>query len=150
MMKPMDNELYQEVLLQYARRPKNFGPLESCTHAAEGFNALCGDEISVALKMENGLISEAKFTGASCAVCTASACIMTGEVKGKSREEVCRLAGSFRELARGGGEADTIPEKLRVLERVSQFPQRVKCAVLPWETMVSALGKPVAAGTPDA
>lgn len=141
----MDNELYQEVLLQYARRPRNFGPLECPTHAAEGFNALCGDEIAVALKMENGLVREAKFTGASCAVCTASACIMTGEVRGKSREEACRLAGSFRELVRGGGEAGAIPEKLRVLERVSQFPQRVKCAVLPWETMVSALNQPVSA-----
>lgn len=145
-MGPMDHELYQEVLLQYARRPRNFGPLESPTHAAEGYNALCGDEISVALRMENGLVSEAKFTGSSCAVCTASACIMTGEVKGMSPEEVCKLAGSFRELARGGN-AQGLSEKIRVLERVSQFPQRVKCAVLPWETLVSALDNPVAAAT---
>jgi nitrogen fixation NifU-like protein len=72
--------------------------------------------------MEEGLIREAKFTGLSCAVCTASACIMTGEVQGKSREEVCTLEGSFRELARGGGESGGITEKIRVLERVSQFP----------------------------
>jgi nitrogen fixation NifU-like protein len=143
MVGAMDNELYQEVLLQYARRPKNFGPLEASTHAADGFNALCGDEISVALKLENGLVREAKFTGSSCAVCTASACIMTDEVKGKSIEEISELAGSFRVLARGDGEGEAIPPKLRVLERVSQFPQRVKCAVLPWETMVSALEKPV-------
>ena len=89
------------------------------------------------------MVSEAKFTGSSCAVCTASACIMTGELKGMSREEACRLAGSFRELARGGGTAGEIPEKLRVLEQVNRFPQRVKCAVLPWETMVSALGNPL-------
>jgi nitrogen fixation NifU-like protein len=145
----MDNDLYQEVLLQYARRPKNYGPLEAHTHAADGFNTLCGDEISVALKMENGLVSEAKFTVSSCAVCTASACIMTGEVKGKSIEEIGELAGSFRVIACGGGDAGDLPEKLNVLERVSQFPLRVKCAVFPWETMVSALGKPVAPAVPE-
>jgi nitrogen fixation NifU-like protein len=137
----MDNELYQEVLLQYARRPVNFGPLEHATHEAEGYNAMCGDEIAVALKVEDGKVSEAKFTGSSCAICTASACLMTGEIRGLTCDAACKLASSFRGLIREGSSPD-VTEKLRLLDRVHQFPQRVKCAVLPWETMVQALGSP--------
>ena len=73
----MEDELYQELLLDYAKRPRNFGPMESATHRAEGNNALCGDEICVALRIENGTVADAKFTGSSCAICTASAGVMT-------------------------------------------------------------------------
>jgi len=139
----MDNELYQEVLLQHSKRPRNFGPLENATHAADGHNALCGDEISVALRIGNGTVEEAKFTGSACAICTASASIMTGEVKGLTCNAVGTLAGKFRQLAKDGNAPD-IPMKLQVLGGVHQFPQRVKCAVLPWETLVSALDSPVA------
>ncbi len=138
----MDNELYQEVLLQHSKRPRNFGPLENATHAADGHNALCGDEISVALKIEDDKVSEAKFTGSACAICTASASIMTGEVKGLSCEAVETLAAHFRQLAKEGTGVD-VPMKLQVLGGVHQFPQRVKCAVLPWETLVSAMQTPV-------
>ena len=138
----MDDELYQAVLLQYAKHPKNFSPLEDTTHAAEGYNALCGDEISVALRVENSKVAEAKFTGSSCAICRASACIMTGEVRGLRCDDVRKLAGTFRELVRTGV-AEDVPEKLRVLDRVHHFPQRVKCAVLPWETLLIALETPV-------
>lgn len=139
----MDNELYQEVLLQHSKRPRNFGPLENATHAADGHNALCGDEISVALRMQDNTVDEAKFTGSACAICTASASIMTGEVKGLKRDDVETLAAKFRQLAKDGNAAD-VPMKLQVLGGVHQFPQRVKCAVLPWETLVSALNSPVA------
>ncbi len=138
----MDNELYQEVLLQHSKRPKNFGPLESPTHAADGHNALCGDEISVALRIADDTISDIKFTGSACAICTASASIMTGEVKGLTCGDACRLAADFRTLAKDGAGPD-VPARLRVMGGVHQFPQRVKCAVLPWETLVSALQQPV-------
>lgn len=137
----MDDELYQELILDYAKRPRNFGPLEGRTHGAEGHNALCGDEICVSLRIENGSVADAKFTGSSCAICTASAGVMTGVVKGKSCEEALRLAEGFRELARGG-EPEGLPDKVRLLQGVSRFPQRVKCAVLPWETLVQAVEHP--------
>lgn len=138
----MDNELYQEVLLQHSKRPRNFGPLENPTHAADGHNALCGDEISVALRIENDAVAEAKFTGSACAICTASASIMTGEVKGLPCAAVETLASNFRQLAKDGTGVD-VPTRLKVLGGVHQFPQRVKCAVLPWETLISAMKSPV-------
>ncbi len=138
----MDNELYQEVLLQHSKRPRNFGPLENATHAADGHNALCGDEISVALRIEDDRVAEARFTGSACAICTASASIMTGEVKGLTCAAVETLASQFRRLAKDGTGVD-VPVKLKVLGGVHQFPQRVKCAVLPWETLVSAMHTPV-------
>jgi len=138
----MDNELYQAVLMQHSKQPRNFGPLECATHAADGHNALCGDEISVALRIENGSVAEAKFTGSACAICTASASIMTGEVKGLTCEAVQTLTRNFRLLAKDGTGPD-VPKKLQVLGGVHQFPPRVKCAVLPWETLVNAMRSPV-------
>ena len=138
----MDSELYQAVLLQHSKKPLNFGPLENPTHAADGHNALCGDEISVALRIENDSVAEAKFTGSACAICTASASIMTGEIQGLTCKAVHTLAGNFRLLAKDGTGTD-LPKKLEVLGGVHQFPQRVKCAVLPWETLVSAMQSPV-------
>jgi len=138
----MDNELYQAVLLQHSKKPRNFGPLENPTHSADGHNALCGDEISVALRIENGAVAEAKFSGSACAICTASASMMTAEVKGLACDAVETLAGNFRQLAKDGLGPD-VPMRLQVLGGVHQFPQRVKCAVLPWETLVRALKSPV-------
>ena len=138
----MDNELYQAVLLQHAKRPKNFGPMEHPTHAAEGHNALCGDEISLALTMENGVVREVKFTGSACAICMASASMMTGEIGGMTSAEAKKLAASFRSLAISGTIQD-LPKSLQILGGVHQYPQRVKCAILPWETLVAALGSPV-------
>jgi len=102
MTAPVDRELYQAVLLQYSKRPINFGPMEHPTHVAEGHNALCGDEISLALRIEDGKVADAKFTGSACAICTASSCIMTDAVKGLSPDEVDGLAAKFRELAKSG------------------------------------------------
>jgi nitrogen fixation NifU-like protein len=137
----MEEELYQELILDYAKRPRNFGPLAGCTHLAEGHNALCGDEICVSLRLEEGRVAEAKFTGSACAICTASAGVMTGAVKGKTPEEARLLAGTFRQLARGE-EPENLPERVRLLAGVSRFPQRVKCAVLPWETLARAVETP--------
>ena len=133
----MEDELYQELLLDYAKRPRNFGPMEGATHRAEGHNALCGDEICIALRIEKDTVADAKFTGSSCAICTASAGVMTNAVKGLPWEEAREMATRFRELARGGS-PEGLPGNVRILERVNRFPQRVKCAVLPWETLVQA------------
>lgn len=137
----MDNELYQEVILQHSKRPKNFGPMENPTHFADGHNALCGDEISVALRLEADTVADIKFTGSACAICTASASIMTSEVKGLPCRAVEKMAADFRVLAKDGAGPD-LPVKLHVMSGVHQFPQRVKCAVLPWETLLSALRHP--------
>jgi nitrogen fixation NifU-like protein len=136
----MDNELYQKVLRQHSKRPRNFGPLENATHAADGHDVLCGDEISVALRIEGDREFEAKFTASACAICSAS--IMTGEVKCLICEAVETLAAHFRQLAKDGTGGDA-SLKLQVFGGVHQFPQRVKCAVLPWETLVSAMRTPV-------
>jgi len=138
----VDNELYQAVLLQHSKRPKNFGTMEVPTHAGEGHNALCGDEISLALKMENEVVSEAKFTGSACVICTASASMMTGEITGKTCAHVRELAANFRKLATSGTTEDLSPS-LQILGGVHQFPQRVKCAILPWETLIAALDHPL-------
>ena len=137
----VDRELYQDVLLQYSKRPINFGPMENPTHTADGHNALCGDEISVSLKVENGKVTDAKFTGSACAICTASSCIMTDAVKGLTPEGVEELAEKFRTLAKSGT-ATEVSKKLQILGGVHQFPQRVNCAVLPWATMISAIETP--------
>ena len=140
----MDTELYQDVLLQHSKRPKNFGPMENPTHSADGHNALCGDEISVALRIEDDTIADIKFTGSACAICTASASIMTVEIKGLSGTAAGKLASDFRTLAKDGAGPD-VPTRLRVMSGVHQFPQRVKCAVLPWETLTNAIHQPAAA-----
>ena len=142
----MDNELYQEVLLQHSKRPKNFGPMEYPTHSADGHNALCGDEISVALRIEDDSIADIKFTGNACAICTASASIMTIEIKGLTCDAAGKLASDFRVLAKEGAGPD-VPTRLRVMGGVHQFPQRVKCAVLPWETLTHAIQQPIAAAS---
>jgi nitrogen fixation NifU-like protein len=135
------SELYQEVLLDHCRRPHNRGELESATHSAEGYNAMCGDEISLALRVEDDTIREAKFTGTACAICTASVSILTCRVAGLSCEKAKHLAASFRQMAKDGevpGE-EALHPSLVALSGVHRFPQRVKCAVLPWETLVMAL-----------
>ncbi|MFI0347943.1 MAG: Fe-S cluster assembly sulfur transfer protein SufU [Chthoniobacterales bacterium] len=134
----MNNELYQEVLLQHSKRPKNFGTMDQPTHVMEGYNALCGDEIFVMLQMLDGKILDVKFTGSSCAICTASASIMTHAIKGVSCELIEELAQKFRHLVKDGTEAD-LPAAMMVMGGVHKYPQRVKCAILPWETLIGAL-----------
>ncbi|HLB33637.1 MAG: SUF system NifU family Fe-S cluster assembly protein [Verrucomicrobia bacterium RIFCSPHIGHO2_12_FULL_41_10] len=136
----MNDELYQELLLQHSKRPKNFGVMENPTHTMEGYNALCGDEITLALKVLDDAVADVKFTGSSCAICTASASIMTSAIKGHSCAEVKQLSEKFRLLAKEGKGSDDLPPSMLVLGGIYRFPQRVKCAVLPWETLMMALG----------
>jgi nitrogen fixation NifU-like protein len=142
MLRMMDKELYQAVLLQHSKCPRNFGLMEDSTHRSEGHNALCGDEISVTLKIEKEVVSEVKFTGSACVICTASASMMTNEVKGMACNEVKELTNRFRLMTQSGANQD-LPQKLEILAGVYHFPQRVKCAVLPWETLIQAIESPV-------
>lgn len=135
------DELYQAVLMQHSRHPKNFGPLDHPTHRAEGYNALCGDEVTVELSVCDGIVKAVNFQASACAICTASASIMTCEAIGQSLSEVSDLAAGFRTLATSGTVEESIQNRpaLDVMGTIHRFPQRVKCATLPWETLLSAL-----------
>jgi nitrogen fixation protein NifU and related proteins len=135
------DELYQEILLQHSRRPRNHGPLENPTHRADGHNALCGDELSVELRIVDDQLEAVRFQASACAICTASGSLMTGAVTGLKTHEATALAGDFRKLASTGEVAPAIESltALRALGAVHRFPQRVKCATLAWETFSAAI-----------
>jgi nitrogen fixation protein NifU and related proteins len=138
----MDTEIYQEVILQHSKRPKNFGPLEGATHSAEGRNASCGDELQVQLIVKEDTIQDIKFTSSACAICTASASLMTSEVKGLSHPQALGIASDFRKMVIEGTQPKALSDRLKILKGVHHFPQRVKCATLPWETLATALRSP--------
>jgi nitrogen fixation NifU-like protein len=142
------SELYQEVVLDHGKRPRNFGPLEGATHRAEGLNPLCGDRITVHAKVEGGVLSEARFEGSGCAISKASASVMTGAVKGKTPAEIDALFERFHRLVTEGPGATSAEElgKLAVFGGVHEYPTRVKCASLAWHALRAALagqGEPV-------
>jgi nitrogen fixation NifU-like protein len=135
-------DLYQQVILDHQKKPRNFRVLEGADRHAEGFNPLCGDKISLFVKMNNGVIQEVGFQGAGCAISTASASMMTESVKGKTPAEAESLFKTFQDLVTSDphGKVDA-PElgKLEVFAGVREFPVRVKCATLPWHTLRAAL-----------
>lgn len=136
------NDLYQEVILDHSRHPHNFGPLTDANRHAEGYNPLCGDQISVHLKMEGDRIADVHFEGNGCAISKSSASVMTDVVKGKAAADVQHLFTQFHNMVTGKPETlDDASEKLAVFSGVSEFPTRVKCAVLAWHTLKSALEK---------
>ncbi|HZP84627.1 MAG TPA: SUF system NifU family Fe-S cluster assembly protein [Chthonomonadaceae bacterium] len=133
-------DLYQEVILDHNKRPRNFGKLEEATRKAEGYNPLCGDQVTVYLKLKEGVIEDIRFEGSGCAISKASASLMTSALKGKTTEEAARLFTEFHDLVTGESEAD--PDelgKLAVFSGVREFPARVKCASLAWHTLHAAL-----------
>lgn len=134
-------DLYQEVIIDHGRRPRNFGPLPDANHRAEGFNPLCGDRLTLYLKVAGGIIEDARFEGAGCAISTASASLMTEALKGRSQAEAEALFGTFHDLLTGApaGAAGVPLGKLEVLAGVREFPARVKCATLAWHTLEAAL-----------
>lgn len=133
-------ELYQEVILDHNKRPRNFRALEHSSHKAEGFNPLCGDRIMVYLTMSDSVIQDVSFQGSGCAISTASASIMTEMLKGRTVEEVESLFESFHTLVtQDGVEPDDALGELAVLAGVRDFPTRVKCATLAWHTLQAAL-----------
>ncbi len=135
------SDLYQEVVLDHGKRPRNFGPLEGATHHAEGLNPLCGDHFTVHAKVEGGVVREARFEGSGCAISKASASVMTGVVKGKTAEEIERIFQKFHRLVtEGPAEDDEDLGKLAVFGGVHDYPTRVKCASLAWHALRAALG----------
>jgi nitrogen fixation NifU-like protein len=136
-------ELYQEVILDHNKQPRNFGELAAAEHQAEGNNPLCGDRLTVYLTLDSGRIADIRFNGQGCAISTASASLMTEAVKGKTLEEASALFEGFHELLTGDpsvpGAAPGELGKLVVFSGVREFPIRVKCATLPWHTLRAAL-----------
>ncbi len=132
-------DLYQDVVLDHGRRPRNFRRLARATHTAEGFNPLCGDQLVVELLIEGDVVQDAAFQGTGCAISRASASLMTSEVKGRSRAEVEALFDRFHAMATRGAGSEADLGKLKVLSGVWAFPARVKCATLAWHTLKAAL-----------
>ena len=135
-------DLYQEVILDHGKRPRNFRQLPDANRHAEGYNPLCGDRETVYLRLDGDLLKDASFQGAGCAISTASASMMTEILKGKSRAEAEALFEKFRDLITG--EKNAPPDgpdlgKLEVFSGVREYPVRIKCATLPWHTMKAAL-----------
>ncbi len=132
--------LYQEVLLDHYRSPRNQGRLESATGRAEGHNPLCGDRIAVEVAVEGERLNGVAFEGGGCAISTASASLMTEAVKGRTQSEIADLFEDFRKAVTGAPGADPEPlGKLAVLCGVKDYPMRVKCATLAWHTLLAAL-----------
>ncbi len=137
-------ELYEEVILDHNRNPRNFGRRpEPCSHSAEGHNPLCGDEVTISLLVEDGLVKDATFAGEGCAISTASASLLTEAVKGRSESEVNEMFERIHALVTDSSVEPDLDAlgKLAVLAGVRDFPMRVKCASLPWHTLQAALAQ---------
>ena len=136
------HELYQDVVMDHNLRPRNFRGLEGANRTREGFNPLCGDQITLYLNVEDGLIADVGFQAAGCAISKASASMMTESVKGKSLEEATHIFESFHQMVTREPGADFDADGLGDLEALSgvcEFPVRIKCATLSWHTLRSAL-----------
>jgi nitrogen fixation NifU-like protein len=131
-------ELYQEVILEHSRHPRNFRALDAASRKVEGFNPLCGDHFTVYVDLQDGAIHDIAFEGAGCAISKASASMMTQTLKGKSAGEAEELFAKFHNLVTGHGNGEEMG-KLAVFSGVSEFPLRVKCATLAWHALRAAL-----------
>ena len=134
-------ELYQEVILDHHRRPRNCRRPDDANRHADGFNPLCGDKVSVFVRLEDGVVRDIAFQGSGCAISTASASMMTETLKGKSEAEAARIFERFHDLVTGTLKDVSFEHlgKLAAFAGVSEFPARVKCASLAWHTMNNAL-----------
>jgi nitrogen fixation protein NifU and related proteins len=133
------NDLYRDVILDHNRKPRNFGSLDSADASVEGFNPMCGDRLTLRLKLAGDTISDIRFEGEGCAISTASASLMTEAVKGKSREDALKLFDRVHQLLTNDAAPADELGKLAALSGVREFPARVKCASLCWHTLASAL-----------
>ncbi len=136
-------ELYQQVILDHGRNPRNFREQEDADARAEGYNPLCGDQVTVYCRHEGEVLRDVSFKGKGCAICTASASMMTQSVKNKTETEIEAMFEAFHDMVTGMGEGDTEAMsklgKLAVFAGVRKYPIRVKCASLPWHTLKAAL-----------
>lgn len=140
----IDLDLYQDIVLEHKRAPRNFGPLPGATHRAEGTNPQCGDQISVALKIEQDRIADVRFQGQGCAICIASASMMTEAIKGAPMDSAMQLQARFRGVLTGTEEPQAAYlGKLISLAGVARYPSRIKCALLGWHALGHALQSPL-------
>ena len=138
------SELYQQVILDHNKKPRNFRKLETANHSAEGFNPLCGDHLTVYLDLEDDTVKEVGFEGSGCAISKAAASMMTQAVKGKSKEQAENLFQEFHSMVTGDLDEKTEENSLgnlKIFAGVREFPVRVKCATLAWHTLHAALNK---------
>lgn len=138
------NDLYQEVILDHNKNPRNFREIETATRTADGNNPLCGDALRVYVEMENDLVKDVAFKGSGCAISKASASMMTQTVKGKSKEEAEVLFNEFHRMVTGELDVEEDENhlgKLKIFAGVLEFPARVKCASLSWHTLHAALNE---------
>ena len=135
------SELYQQVILDHNKKPRNFHKLEGANHHADGYNPLCGDQLTVYLQLDGDTVTEVAFEGSGCAISKASASMMTVAVKGKSRQEAENLFDEFHRMVTGELDEEASPNalgRLKIFAGVREFPVRVKCATLPWHTLRAA------------
>jgi nitrogen fixation NifU-like protein len=134
-------ELYQQVILDHNKNPRNFHDMPDATNRVDGYNPLCGDHYTIFLKTDGDTIQEVSFTGSGCAISKASASVMSSTIKGKSKEEADRLFETFHRLVTGDQSGLSAADlgRLAAFSGVSEFPARVKCATLAWHTLRSAL-----------
>lgn len=138
------SDLYQEIVLDHGRNPRNFRSIEDATLRSEGYNPLCGDRVTLFLNLDDGRIVDASIQGSGCAISTASASLLTQAVRGKTEAEARELAARFREMVTSDPTAPPHIEglgKLASLAGVREFPARVKCATLVWHTLLQALDR---------
>jgi nitrogen fixation NifU-like protein len=145
------NQLYQEVILDHNRKPRNWGALPGASHRAEGHNPLCGDHVVLTLSVgAGGTVDALGFEGEGCAICKASASMMTTAVKGRSVDDAESMVRQFRDMATGKLDPEREPHmlgRLKVFAGVKDLPSRVKCAILPWHTLHAALNNDASAST---
>ena len=144
------SELYQQVILDHNKKPRNFRKMEDATQHADGFNPLCGDQLTVYLRLADDLIEEVSFEGSGCAISKASASMMTQSVKGKTRDEAEKLFEEFHRMVIGELDEESTPNdlgRLKIFSGVREFPARDKCASLPWHTLHAALAGEVSTTT---
>lgn len=144
------NDLYQEVILDHNKNPRNFREIENATNKADGHNPLCGDQLKVYLNLENDTVTDVAFKGSGCAISKASASMMTQAVKGKTKAEAETLFNEFRAMVMGELDIETDENslgKLKIFAGVLEFPARVKCASLSWHTVHAALNEEEIAST---
>ncbi|MCU1268503.1 MAG: uncharacterized protein JWM21_4821 [Acidobacteria bacterium] len=136
------SELYQQVILDHNKKPRNFHKIDSANHSAEGFNPLCGDQLTVYAQLEDGLLKDVSFEGSGCAISKAAASMMTVAVKGKTRQDAETLFEEFHRMVTGELDEENEPNdlgRLKIFSGVREFPVRVKCASLAWHTLKAAL-----------
>jgi len=144
------SELYQQVILDHNKKPRNFHKLENANRKAEGYNPLCGDQLNVYLHVADDQVQEVSFEGSGCAISKASASMMTQAVKGKTKQEAEMLFNEFHRMATGELDEENEPNhlgRLKIFAGVRDFPARVKCATLSWHTMHAALNAQETAST---